>query len=205
MSPYPIGYQADFAEQRSRLTTFFRHLLVIPQVILGIVYGIGVVFATLFAWFALLFTARYPQGLYDFNAGFVRWAGRVSAYVDFLTDAYPPFDMGEHPEYPVRIPIAPPKESYNRLKVFFRWIVGIPVALIAYALSILVGVCTFLAWVLIVVTGRQNEGLQNATSLGVAYGIRTSAYFMLLTEDWPPFSPEGGPALGPPSTNPPPS
>jgi hypothetical protein len=197
MSPYPIGYEADFVEERSRLTTFFRHLLALPHFLVAIVYGIGALVAAVIAWFALLFTGRYPEGLYNFNAGVVRWSGRLTAYLDLLTDAYPPFDLGEHPEYPIRIPIAPPKESYSRLKVFFRWIIGIPVMLISYALGILAGVCAFLAWFVIVFTGKQSEGLQNAINLGVAYGIRANAYFLYLTEDWPPFSPEGGPALGP--------
>jgi hypothetical protein len=205
MSSYPVAFENDFALERSRLTTFFRHLLAIPQYLVGILYCIAMLFAALFAWVALLITGRYPQGLYDFNAGFVRWSGRLTAYVDFLTDAYPPFDLGEHPEYPVRIEIAPPQASYSRLKVLFRWIIGIPVALIWYALGILAGVCAFLAWFVIVFTGRQSEGLQNGTALGVVYGVRAAAYFLYLTEDWPPFSPEGGPALGPPSAQTPPS
>jgi hypothetical protein len=203
MSAYPVGYEVDFQLERSRLTTFFRYFMVIPQYLVGIVYGIGVLFALIIAWFALLITARYPEGLYNFVAGVVRWSSRVSAYGLLVTDVYPPFDLGEHPEYPIRVPIGPPLEKYSRLKVFFRWILGIPVMLISYALSILASICAVLAWFVIVFTGKQNEGLQNGTTLGTAYSARSGAYFMYLTEDWPPFSQEGvGPAMGPPSPAP---
>src|SRR5690348_1216873 len=115
MSPYPIGYECDFAEERSRLTTFFRYFLAIPLFIVGIVYAIGAIVSIVIAWFALMFTARYPEGLYGFVAGTNRFFTRVNAYFRLQTDAYPPFDLGEHPEYPVRLTIAPPKESYSRV------------------------------------------------------------------------------------------
>ena len=114
MSTYPIGYQADFALERSRLTVFFRYFLAIPHLILAMLYGIALMVTTFIAWFAILFTARFPAGLYSFGAGGQRYLGRVNAYVRLITDAYPPFDGGEHPEYPVRITIAPALESYSR-------------------------------------------------------------------------------------------
>jgi hypothetical protein len=192
MSPYPIGYEADFAEERSRLTTFFRYILAIPLFIVGFVYAIGAMVAVVCAWFALLFTGRYPEGLYGFLAGTTRYFTRLNGYVRLLTDTYPPFDLAEHPEYPVRVPIGPAKASYSRLKVFFRVILAIPVMLISYALGILANVCTFLSWVVIVITGKQVKGLQDANNLATAYGARAGGYYAMLTEDWPPFSVQGG-------------
>jgi hypothetical protein len=196
-SPYPVGYEVDFVEQRSRLTTFFRYLLVIPLFIMGFFIAIGAYACVLVAWFAILFTGRYPEGLYNFVSRAVRFGTRVQSYVSLAVDAYPPFDLDEHPEYPVRVPIAPPKESYSRVKTFFRFLIGIPVILINYALGIVANVAGLISWFWIVITGKQNEGLHNAIKLGMAYQARTTAYFALLTEDWPPFSPEGGSALGP--------
>jgi hypothetical protein len=46
------------------------------------------------AFFAILFTGRYPRGLFDFITGTMRWGNRISAYFLLLTDAYPPFRMG---------------------------------------------------------------------------------------------------------------
>src|SRR4051812_44557334 len=195
--PYPVGYDADFSEHRSRLTTFFRYLMAIPLMIVGAFLGIALYFCVIVAWFAIVFTAHYPPGLYDFNAKVVRWLARLSSYLHLAADAYPPFDLDEHPEYPVRVPIGPPKESYSRLKTGFRMIIGIPVILINYALGVVAYVAALISWFLILVTGKQNDGLHNAIKLGMAYSARSTAYLCLLTEDWPPFSAEGGSALGP--------
>ena len=198
--PYPVGYEADFVEKRSRLTTFFRYLLVIPLFIMGFFIAIAAYLCVLVAWFAILFTGRYPEGLYNFVSRSVRFGGRVQSYLMLAVDPYPPFDLDEHPEYPARIPIGPRKESYSRVKTFFRMLIGIPVILINYALGIVANVAHLISWFWIVITGKQNEGLHNAIKLGAAYQVRTTAYFALLTEDWPPFSPEGGSALGPAAT-----
>lgn len=196
-SRYPVGYEVDFAERRNRATAFFRILLAIPLMILMVGYGIAVGVTIVVAWFALLATARYPDGLYRFNAAVVRWVARANAYVWLATDAYAPLDLGTHPEHAVRVPVAPPKAAYSRPKVLFRVILGIPVMLINYALTMVLQVAGLLSWCWIVATGRQHAGLQSALNLGLAYNTRHNAYLALLTEDWPPFSADGTDPLGP--------
>src|SRR6476619_7348464 len=92
-SRYPVQYEADYVERRSRLTTFFRLILAIPHYIVLTVYGFIAMFAVVAAWFVLLFTARWPQGLYDFVAGVLRYSARLYGYIHLATDAYPPFDL----------------------------------------------------------------------------------------------------------------
>src|SRR3954468_2026192 len=103
MSSYPVGYEADYVEERSRLTTFFRYLMAIPVMIVMYVYGIGLLFSWLISGLVLLFTAKYPEGLYTFNSNALRFMTRLNGYTMLLTDQYPPFDLAEHPEYPVRV------------------------------------------------------------------------------------------------------
>jgi hypothetical protein len=105
---YPISYEADPAlEGRNRLTTFFRYFLIIPWHIVAGLYGIVAFFAAVIAWFAIVFTGRYPQGLYDFNAGYLRMVTRVNGFYYLLDDAWPPFGGNEDPGYPVRWVPAP--------------------------------------------------------------------------------------------------
>ncbi len=194
-----ITYDLDYVHERSRLTTFFRWLLAIPVEIFLLFYLLAVYVAVFIAWFALLFTARYPRGLYDFIAGGVRLNGRVHAYAFLAVDPYPPFSGGEHPEYPARIVVGPPLEKYSRLKVFFIGIYSIPVLVIAWAMNIVASVCSFLAWFVILVTGKQAEGLQDAIKLGVSYTSRALGISFMLTQHYPPISAEAGEANpGPP-------
>ena len=77
---YPIAYAQDHeAENRNRLTTFFRGIVVIPWQIVAYLWGIAAGVVAVIAWFALLFTGRYPQGMYDFNAKYLRMATRTNA------------------------------------------------------------------------------------------------------------------------------
>lgn len=85
----------DFApsEKRSRLTIFFRLLLVIPQMIVLYIVSIAAGVVTFIAWFAVIILGRWPSGLLDFVLGVLRWSTRVSAYLSLLTDEYPPFSL----------------------------------------------------------------------------------------------------------------
>lgn len=191
---HPVTFHADYVEKRSRLTTFFRLILVIPHVIVLALYAIAASVVIFIAWFALLITGRWPQGMYDFVAGFQRYGTAVGGYCYLLTDEYPAFGP-DTDRYPVRLEIAPPKAEYNRLKVLFRIFLVIPPYLISYAMGIVAQIGAFLAWFAIVVTGRQPKGLQDMIVLGLSYQQRAYCYMSLLTEDWPPFTDDSTPRV----------
>ena len=86
---YPVTFEADYVERHNRLTTFFRLILAIPLVIWLYVYAIVAYIVIVIAWFAIVITGRYPRGLYDFVAGFVRFVARFTAYTVLLCDPYP--------------------------------------------------------------------------------------------------------------------
>ena len=90
---YPITFGAIYPEKMSRLTTFFRCILVIPHLFVLYFLNIAAGFVMFIAWFAILFTGKYPKGMYDFYVGYMRWSTRVTGYSSFLTDKYPPFSM----------------------------------------------------------------------------------------------------------------
>jgi hypothetical protein len=99
MAPDPGEYpsvQTGFApelEDRNRLTVGFRLILAIPQLIVLAFLGIAVIVVWIIGFFAVLFTARWPEGLRTFVVGVMRWYTRVEAYVSLLTDEYPPFSL----------------------------------------------------------------------------------------------------------------
>jgi hypothetical protein len=177
---YPVAYSVNQDPARSRLTSFFRILIAIPWLLVVGIWGIAVAFSVIGAWFAILFTGRYPAGLYNFNAGFLRCLNRVNGFLWLAADPLPPFDGGEHPEYPVTTSIPAPLPSYSRLKTGLRFFLFIPVYVINYLLTILF-------------TGKQPDGLQNTLVFGLRYQARASAYGMLLVEEWPGFGPDAAP------------
>ena len=91
---YPAALEISPAAQpRDRLTVAFRLILVLPHVM--IIWALGIVWAlvTTIAWFSILLTGRYPESLYDFSVGVLRWTTRVEAYLLLLHDDYPPFSL----------------------------------------------------------------------------------------------------------------
>jgi len=84
----------DAERDLNRWLPLVKWLLVIPHLIVLFFLFIGAMFAVIIAWFAILFTGRYPRGLFDYVVGVGRWALRVTAYATLLvTDRYPPFSL----------------------------------------------------------------------------------------------------------------
>jgi hypothetical protein len=193
---YPVKFEADYVERRSRLTAFFRLILVIPVAIVLYLYAIVASVAIVIAWFAIVLTARFPRGLYDFVAGYTRFVTRVTAYAALLCDPYPPFGGGSDAQYPIRMEFAGPLEHYSRLKTLFRFLLVIPLLFLRYAMGILVEIGAVAAWFVILVTGKLPRGLFDVLVLGSSYTARSDAYIYLLTETYPPFQDEQTRAAG---------
>ena len=90
--PVTIEIQPPIAP-RDRLTVAFRLILSIPHLIAIWALAFAWTLVTIIAWFAILFTGRYPASLYDFSVGALRWTTRVEAYLLLLHDEYPPFSL----------------------------------------------------------------------------------------------------------------
>jgi hypothetical protein len=193
---YPVTFEADYAETRNRLTAFFRLILVIPLVIVLYFYAIAAYIAVVIAWFAIVITGRYPKGIYDFVAGFVRFLTRVTAFTLLLCDPYPPVGGSADVEYPVRMSFSGPLERYSRLKTFFRAILAIPIVIVRYAINLLLEIGAVGAWIVIVITGKLPRGLFDVMVLANSYTARSDAYLFLLTETYPPFQDEQTRAAG---------
>ncbi len=187
MSTYPVVYEQSPSIERNRLTVFFRLFMVIPHAIVSIFYGFAAYVVVFLAWFAILFTGRYPVGMYNFVAGYLRFLTRYNAYTYLVTDVFPPFDGAEHPEYPVALHIpATPKPSYSRLTTFFRFILMIPVVVLLYIFSIWVELLAIVIWFVAVIMGKVSPGLVGALGFPLAYIARAGAYGTLITDAWPP-------------------
>ncbi len=199
------SFSMPWQERQSRLTTFFRLIMAIPPLLWAAIWSIALIVTIPISWFALLFTGRYPEGLYDFHASFARYIAHVNGYVLLGTDVWPGFSGAEDVDHPVRLGVPPPLPLYSRMKVGFRIFLLIPVYLITYAMNIVAEIAAIISWFAIVVTGKQPQGVYQMLRLGVSYQQRAIPYFMLLTEDWPSFTvQEDRAALEPAPPSPPP-
>ncbi len=187
---YPVAYEADYVERRSRLSTFFRLILAIPWLVVSILWGLVAFVCVVVAWFAIVITGRYPEPLYNGVSMALRFYTRANGFALLMTDAFPPFGGEQNPEYPVRLVIAPPLERYNRWKTLLRFILVIPIAIIVYLVQLVSRAISVLAWLVIVVTGKLPRGIYDVMRFTLAYEARASAYELLVTETYPPFSPD---------------
>ncbi len=187
---YPVTFEADYIPQRNRLTVFFRLILAIPLFFWLVFWGFVSEIAVIIAWFAIVFTGRYPEGLYNFVSKYVRFATQTTAYTSLLNDAYPSFDGESDASYPVRVEFAGPLPEYSRLKTAFRIFLAIPIAILRYVLNLLIEAAGVAAWVVILVIGTLPRGLFDAMVLANSYMARSDAYLFLLTETYPPFQDE---------------
>jgi hypothetical protein len=204
---YPISYEADFNPTPNRWTTFFRLILAIPWIIVLYVYLILVAFTHLFAWVAVVILGRYPQWLYSFNSGVVRFSVRFYAWAYLQTDVWPPFGIADDPSYPIRVNFAPAAARQSRLKAFFRIILVLPMLIVSYAINYLHLGAAIVAWLTIVFRGYLPEGIDSALTFVNGFYARVFGYYALLTDDYPPIGIEAARPVAvaaPPAAPPPP-
>ena len=91
---YPINFEVRYPDKLNRWkVAIWKIITSIPHIIILFFLSLAAFVVIVIAWFAILFTGRYPRGLHTFVAGVLRWSLRVQAYIYSLTDDYPPFSM----------------------------------------------------------------------------------------------------------------
>lgn len=181
----PVRFDIEYPEKLSRLLIFVKWLLAIPHYI--IVYVLMLV-AELFIFigcFAILFTKRFPRGLFDFVVNVNRWQANVNAYVGLMRDEYPPFSW-EAGGYAVTLEIDYPEEM-NRWLPLFKWLLVIPNLIVFVLFGIVAAVLWIVAWFAILFTGSMPRGIFNYLVGMQRWSTRINAYVYLLRDDYPPF------------------
>ena len=119
---YPLDIRGEMSPDLSRWLWLVKWLLAIPHFIVLIFLSLAAFVLWVIAWWAILFTARYPRGLFNYIVGVMRWWWRVSFYAFYplATDRYPPFSLASNDDYPADLSVQYP-ERLSRVKVIFKW------------------------------------------------------------------------------------
>jgi Domain of unknown function (DUF4389) len=215
---YPVDVTGELDPGLSRWLWLVKWLLAIPHYIVLFFLWIAYFAVTFVAFFAILFTGRYPRTLFEFNAGVLRWSWCVGfyAYGALGTDRYPPFTL-ERTDYPARIEVPYPEHLSRGLVLVKWWLLAIPqyivVAILAGSWAWgwgwdgewgwtdgwwsfgwtpagggLIGILVLFAGIALLFTGRYPRGLFGLVVALNRYVYRVVAYATLMRDEYPPFS-----------------
>jgi hypothetical protein len=206
---YPVRVDARLEPHLSRWLWLVKWFLAIPHFVILVFLWIAFIVVSVVAFFAILFTGRYPRQMFEFNLGVLRWTWRVNyySYSALGTDQYPPFTLDDAPDYPATLRVPYPEHLSRGLVLVKWWLLALPHLIIvgifvgggtwfafredtqgySWTAGGLIGLLVFIAAVMLAVTGNYPRGLYDFI-LGLnRWVLRVSAYTALMTDAYPPF------------------
>ncbi|MEV6430236.1 DUF4389 domain-containing protein [Nocardia sp. NPDC051463] len=201
----PVRIRGDLDPALSRWLWLVKWILAIPHYIVLFFLHIAWAVVTVIAFFAILFTGKYPHGLFDFGVGVLRWSWRVGFYAwsPLGTDKYPPFSLQSNADYAADIEVDYPERLHRGLVLVKWWLLAIPHYLVVsafvgggylafgddYGVSWvpLLPIITLIAVVVLLFTAVYPKGLFDF-AMGVnRWVLRVQVYTSLLRDEYPPF------------------
>jgi hypothetical protein len=192
---YGIKHQESYSRGELLLRTLFgAFYIMLPHAFVLIFLMIASAFINFIAFWAILFTGQFPQGMFNFQLNLQRWMLRLNARMGNLSDGYPAFGLSSVDSNTI-INMERPEKS-NRgtvlLRVFFgMFYVMLPHGICLAFLSIGAIFVRLIAFWVVLITGKYPEGMHNFMVGLMRWGFRVNAYMSYLTDTYPPFSMSG--------------
>jgi len=195
---YPVSVRGELTEPPSNALWLIKWLLAIPHYIILAFLWIAFIVVWVIAFLAILFTGKYPKGLFDFNVGVLRWSWRVGfySYQALGTDKYPPFTLESVDDYPADLEVAYPERLSQGLVLIKWWLLAIPHYIIVGLFQGgyggrggggLVSILTIIAAIMLLFSGKYNKGIFDFVVGMNRWTYRLYAYVSLMTDEYPPF------------------
>ena len=187
-----IQHQENYSRGHLLLRTFFDFLYIaIPHMFLLFFVGLWALILMFIAWWVVLFTAKYPKGMFDFMVKLFNWQTRLNATISNLVDGYPAFGVNGKSdrvslevEYPEKL-----SRGLLLLRLFFGFIyVLIPHFFCLIFRGIAATFLMFLAWWVVLFTGKYPESWHAFVVGTMRWGLRIILYLGFMTDQYPPFS-----------------
>ena len=196
--PYPLSFKGQLSEPLSRWLWLVKWFLLIPHYIVLVFLWIAFAVAWVIALFAILFTGKYPRGLFDFNLGVLRWTWRVSyyGYSALGTDKYPPFTL-KAGGYPADLEVTYPEKLSKGLVLVKWWVLAIPQYMVTIIFQGgwgwrfcggLVPMLAIFAGVAVLFKGKYPKSIFDFVMRMNRWTYRVVIYVSLMTDRYPPFS-----------------
>ena len=203
---YPLTLKGELSDPPNSGLWLIKWLLAIPHLIILAFLWVGFVVVWVIALFAILFTGKYPRGLFDFNVGVLRWSWRVGFYTYHAngTDKYPPFTLESIDDYPADLQVVYPERLSQGLVLIKWWLLAIPHLIIVSLFSGgwgwgwgqllwggegtgLIFILVIIAAVVLLFTGKYNQDIFKLVMGMNRWVYRVTAYVALMTDEYPPF------------------
>jgi hypothetical protein len=193
---YPVTLKGELTEPLSPWLWLVKWFLLIPHYIVLAFLWLAFVICWIIALFAILFTNKYPKGLFDFNVGVLRWTWRVGfyGYLALGTDKYPPFTL-KPGDYPADLEVAYPEKLSPGQVLIKWWLLAIPHYIVVSFFQGGVGpragglvlVLAIFAGFVLLFKGSYHKDIFNLIMGMNRWSFRVAGYAALMTDSYPPF------------------